>query len=44
VGETRSARGGWHAHGFWPGEREKLIRFREGQSPTVWEELKCRMR
>ena len=44
VGETRSTRGGWHAHGFWPRERENLIRFRVGQSPTVWEELKCRMR
>jgi len=44
MGETRSTRGGWHAHGFWPRERENLIRFRVGQSPTVWEELKCRMR
>jgi len=44
MGETRSARGGWHAHGFWPRERGNLIRFRVGQSPTIWEEVKCRMR
>jgi len=25
VRDARSSRGGWHAHGFWPSERRKII-------------------
>ena len=35
VGDPRSARDGWHAHGFWPSERWNIIRFGVGHSPAV---------